>query len=304
MNRFEFTQIFDKSNKFLENPEEIGYEYLPRHEKPLPSIEKLTKVVGLIRAIVFPGYFGQTINKLSSLQHYIGVGLESLSELLSEQIAYGLYFDAETNSNDNVPKYASDITQLFIDKIPEIRRILSTDVKANYDGDPSAKSYGEIIFCYPSIRAVLNHRIAHELLKLDVPLLPRIISEMAHSETGIDIHPGAQIGEYFTIDHGTGVVIGETCIIGDHVRIYQGVTLGAKSFTLDESGNPVKNLPRHPIIEDNVVIYSNANILGRITIGINSVIGGNVWVTNSVPPNTKILQHKAYQTVFRNGEGI
>ena len=161
---------------------------------------------------------------------------------------------------------------------------------AAFNGDPAAKSYGEIIFCYPTIRALTNYRVANQLLKLGVPLIPRILSEMAHSETGIDIHPGAEIGESFTIDHGTGVVIGETCIIGKNVKLYQGVTLGAKSFPLDENGNPIKGIPRHPIVEDNVVIYAGATILGRITVGANSTIGGNLWVTNNVPSNSKLIQ--------------
>ena len=182
----------------------------------------------------------------------------------------------------------------FINKIPHIKYLLSTDVKAILDGDPAAKSLSEIIFCYPAVHAILHQRVAHELLKLGVPVLPRIITEMAHSETGIDIHPGAQIGEYFSIDHGTGIVVGQTAIIGNHVRLYQGVTLGAKNFTLDEEGLPI-DVPRHPIIEDYVTIYSNASILGRITIGKGSVIGGNIWLTHSVPPNSKVLQTRAVE---------
>ena len=192
---------------------------------------------------------------------------------------------------------------LFINRIPEIKRVLHTDVRAILEGDPAAKSYGEVIFCYPAVRALLNHRVAHELLLLGVPILPRIISEMAHSETGIDIHPGAKIGESFSIDHGTGVVIGETCIIGDRVRLYQGVTLGAKRFVLDEKGSPM-DVPRHPILEDNVVVYANTSILGRVTIGKDSVIGGNVWLTVSVPPGSHVLQQKALSNTFSDGLGI
>ena len=169
----------------------------------------------------------------------------------------------------------------------QIRNILATDVEAAYNGDPAAVSYGEIISCYPVIKAITNYRIAHELMSLGVPLIPRIITEMAHSETGIDIHPGARIGHHFTIDHGTGVVIGATCIIGNNVKLYQGVTLGAKSFPLDKDGNPIKGIDRHPILEDNVIVYSNATILGRITIGEGSVIGANIWVTEDMEPNTK-----------------
>ena len=239
-----------------------------------------------------------------SLQHFLGVRVEKLYGLLAEQILSVQHFDIENNSAANASEKAAEVTRQFIGILSEIRKKLWTDVKAIYDGDPAAKNYGEIIFCYPSIRAMVNYRSAHTLLSLGVPLIPRIITEMAHSETGIDIHPGAHIGDYFSIDHGTGVVIGETCIIGSHVRLYQGVTLGAKKFALDEHGNPVKNLPRHPIIEDNVVIYSNANILGRITIGKNSVIGGNVWQTKSVPPNSRVLQQIAVESSFTDGLGI
>lgn len=181
----------------------------------------------------------------------------------------------------------------FITFLPEMRRILSTDVTAMYNGDPAAQNKAEVILCYPAIRAICNYRIAHKLLELDVPLIPRIITEMAHSETGIDIHPGAVIGEYFAIDHGTGVVIGATSVIGNRVKLYQGVTLGARSFPLDENNNPIKGIARHPIIEDDVIIYSNATILGRITIGKGAVIGGNIWVTENVAPRERLVQAKA-----------
>ena len=168
--------------------------------------------------------------------------------------------------------------------------MLHGDVQAAYEGDPAAKSPGETIFCYPSIFAITHHRIAHELYKLNVPLIPRIISEMAHSRTGIDIHPGARIGDAFFIDHGTGVVVGETCVIGKCCRLYQGVTLGALSFQKDDHGMLIKGVDRHPVLENNVVVYANATILGRVTIGEGSIIGGNVWLTSDVPPNSKIIQ--------------
>lgn len=177
--------------------------------------------------------------------------------------------------------------------LPELRRLLNADVRATYYGDPAASSVQEVIYCYPGIRAICNHRIAHELVKLEVPIIPRMISELAHGETGIDIHPAATIGESFTIDHGTGIVIGATAIVGNNVKIYQGVTLGAKSFDLDKDGNPVKGEPRHPIIGNNVIIYSNASILGRITIGDNAVIGGNIWVTENVAAGERLIQAKA-----------
>ena len=176
--------------------------------------------------------------------------------------------------------------------LPELRSILATDIEAAYNGDPAADSYGEIICCYPVVKAITCYRIAHKLLQLGVPLIPRIITEMAHSETGIDIHPGAQIGHHFTIDHGTGVVIGATCIIGNNVKLYQGVTLGARSFALDENGNPIKGIARHPILEDDVIVYSNATVLGRITLARGTVIGGNVWVTESTKPGEQVIQAK------------
>lgn len=278
-----------------------------RMGEPLPSIEKLGKVVGLIREILFPGYFGNTSLRPNTTKHYVGVNIDELFELLSEQILAGLCFTCENPEMVDMQersKFAQGLASDFISFLPEIRRLLITDVEAAYLGDPAANSKSEVIYCYPTIRAIINHRVAHQLLRLDVPLIPRIISEMGHSETGIDIHPGAQIGESFTIDHGTGVVIGATCIIGNNVKLYQGVTLGAKSFPLDESGNPIKGVPRHPIVEDNVIIYAQATILGRIRIGANSVIGGNVWVTNSLPPNTKLVQKKAKGVDFSDGAGI
>lgn len=174
--------------------------------------------------------------------------------------------------------------------LPELKELLAMDVEAAYNGDPAAESYEEIICCYPVIKAMINYRVAHKMLQLGVRLIPRIMTEMAHSETGIDIHPAATIGHHFTIDHGTGVVIGATCIIGNNVKLYQGVTLGAKSFPLDENGNPIKGIPRHPIIEDNVIIYSNSTVLGRITIGQGTVIGGNLWVTEGTRPGEKLMQ--------------
>ena len=192
--------------------------------------------------------------------------------------------------NVEMRRMAEERAEKFIDRLPELRRVLATDVVAAFNGDPAAKNYGEIISCYPVIKELTVYRIAHELWNLEVPLIPRMLTEIAHSETGIDIHPGATIGEYFTIDHGTGVVIGETSIIGNNVKLYQGVTLGAKSFPLDADGNPIKGIPRHPILEDNVIVYSNASILGRITIGKGAVIGGNIWVTHDVPAGASLTQ--------------
>lgn len=265
---------------------------------PLPSGKSLRRIVELSREILFPGYFGNSTVHRRTINYHIGVNVEELFGLLTEQIQAGLCFGLENTPSDNVIKKTPDrdtaasIAARFISRLPEIRRILATDVEAAYYGDPAATCFGEIICCYPVIRAITNYRIAHELYMLNVPLIPRIITEMAHSETGIDIHPGAQIGHHFTIDHGTGVVIGATCIIGNNVKLYQGVTLGAKSFPLDENGNPIKGIARHPILEDDVIVYSNATILGRITIGKGATIGGNIWVTESVPAGSRIVQRR------------
>ena len=267
--------------------------HVPKFAERMPSVENSKKIIELLREIIFPGYFGNSSLKVENMKYYMGVNIDKLYELLKKQIERGLCFACSSESSDkcfDCNKISVEITQEFISKIPELRQKLSLDVVPAFNGDPAAKSYGEIIFCYPTIRALTNYRVANQLLKLGVPLIPRILSEMAHSETGIDIHPGAEIGESFTIDHGTGVVIGETCIIGKNVKLYQGVTLGAKSFPLDENGNPIKGIPRHPIVEDNVVIYAGATILGRITVGANSTIGGNLWVTNNVPSNSKLIQ--------------
>ena len=263
---------------------------------PLPSGKVLHEIIELCRSLIFPGYFGHSTINRRTISYYVGVGTERLFELLTEQILAGLCFACDRKkytSLENMRESANEKSAEFIKSLPELRRLLATDVIAAYNGDPAAESYGEVIFCYPAIRAISNYRIAHCLIQLGVPLIPRMISEMAHSETGIDIHPAATIGEYFTIDHGTGVVIGATAIIGNNVKIYQGVTLGAKSFPLDENGNPIKGIPRHPIIGNNVIIYSNASILGRITIGEGATIGGNIWVTENVEPGARILQQKA-----------
>ena len=237
---------------------------------PLPSGKVLHEIIELCRAILFPGFYGKSTVNHHTITYHIGVNIERLYNLLTEQIHAGLCFDAKETGDcacDTKREKAIDLAGQFISRLPALREVLATDVEAAYNGDPAAESYGEIISCYPIIKALSNYRIAHELLLLGVPLIPRIITEMAHSETGIDIHPAARIGHHFTIDHGTGVVIGATCIIGNHVKLYQGVTLGAKSFPLDDDGHPIKGIPRHPILEDDVIVYSNATILGRITVG-------------------------------------
>ena len=262
---------------------------------PLPSGKVLHEIIELCRAILFPGFYGKSTVNHHTITYHIGVNIERLYNLLTEQIHAGLCFDAKETGDcacDTKREKAIDLAGQFISRLPALREVLATDVEAAYNGAPAAESYGEIISCYPIIKALSNYRIAHELLLLGVPLIPRIITEMAHSETGIDIHPAARIGHHFTIDHGTGVVIGATCIIGNHVKLYQGVTLGAKSFPLDDDGHPIKGIPRHPILEDDVIVYSNATILGRITVGRGATVGGNIWVTEDVPAGARLVQKK------------
>lgn len=294
MSKDNLTHALTSTVELLSQPESLNNLcHRQRDGYPLPSGKTLQEIIDLSRAILFPGYYGKASVNIQTIQYYIGVNVERLQRLLEDQILAGLRFceDCETTMSeseaDEQKKMARDLSFKLVKKLPEIREKLSTDVIAAYNGDPASESRTEIIACYPIIKTLANYRIAHELYLLKVPLIPRMMTEMAHSETGIDIHPGAHIGRYFTIDHGTGVVIGATCTIGDNVKIYQGVTLGAKSFPLDEHGSPVKGIPRHPIIEDNVIIYANATILGRVTIGKGSVIGANVWVTEDLAPDTK-----------------
>lgn len=308
MNTQNFDSRLTQTIKCLSDPstyDVVCHEH--RLGEPLPSIVKLQKVIDMVREILFPGYFGSTSLRPNTIRHYMGVYVDELHGLLSQEILAGMCFECQDENAGKVKVHAEkakEIAVSFIEYLPEIRRKLVADVNATYLNDPAARNLGEVIFCYPGIRAITNYRMANKLLELEVPLIPRYISEMAHSETGIDIHPRAQIGESFTIDHGTGVVIGSTSIIGNNVKIYQGVTLGAKSFPLDEDGNPIKGIPRHPIVEDDVVIYSGATILGRITIGKGSMIGGNIWVTRNIPPYSKIVQSRAKELTFTDGLGI
>lgn len=272
-------------------------------DSPMPSLDALNEMMSRLRAALFPGYFGGTRIVPKALWYHMSANLDSIFRILMEQIRRGICFTC-AESEQQCPQCGNEAEEkalAFIGELPSIRDLLASDVKAAYAGDPAAKTPGETIFCYPSITTMTNHRIAHALYTLGVPLIPRIISEMAHSCTGIDIHPGAQIGEQFFIDHGTGVVIGETCIIGKRCRLYQGVTLGALSFTKDEDGILVKGQPRHPILEDNVTVYAGATVLGRVTIGEGSVIGGNVWLTKSTPPGSRIVQHSSIKGQEKNG---
>lgn len=297
MSPLNFTHILTQAVDELSESESYqGLFHQHKDGEPLPSARALCDVIELARSILFPGYFGNSTINSRTINYHIGVNIEKLFDLLTDQILAGLCFGSNEEGEfctESMREESARLAADFISRLPHLRRVLATDVEAAYNGDPAAESLGEVICCYPAIRAISNYRIAHELLELGVPLIPRIITEMAHSETGIDIHPGACIGSHFTIDHGTGVVIGATSIIGNNVKLYQGVTLGAKSFPLDADGKPIKGIPRHPILEDNVIIYSNATILGRITIGRDATVGGNIWVTEDVPAGAKIVQTKA-----------
>jgi serine O-acetyltransferase len=260
-----------------------------RRDRPpkLPSRKSLNAIVEGISAALFPNRLGPAGLNDEGIDYFVGHTLDVALRELCDQVGRELKFaGAEGDTEDQ----ACNIVRDFTRSLPSIRALLDSDIRAAFEGDPAARSADEVLVCYPGITAITHHRIAHQLHKLGVPLIARIISEIAHSATGIDIHPGAQIGESFFIDHGTGVVIGETTIIGRHVRLYQAVTLGAKRFDTEADGTLVKGNARHPIVEDDVVIYAGATILGRITIGQGSVIGGNVWLTQSVPAESVVTQ--------------
>nr|WP_320159387.1 MULTISPECIES: serine O-acetyltransferase EpsC [unclassified Acinetobacter] len=269
--------------------------------RELPSKQSLKSILEDLCGILFPMRLGPSDLRQETEDYYIAYTLDRVLNELFSQVKLALNYQAKTHvkqlpvsSNERLlyeqqVTLAKTIVQDFANTLPNIRRVLDADVCAAYEGDPAAHSVDEVLLCYPGILAIIHHRVAHQLYA-SVPLLSRIISELAHSATGIDIHPGAEIGKGFFIDHGTGVVIGETCVIGEHVKIYQAVTLGAKRFEINQDGALKKDYARHPIVEDDVVIYAGATILGRITIGKGSIIGGNVWLTHSVPPASQILQ--------------
>ncbi len=272
--------------------EELHRTRHPRGIRELPSRDAIVHIVEGLRASMFPTHYGAPDLTDETVDYYVGHTLDTTLRLLSEQVRRALRFlpeHAETPEAD-LAAMAFEITRTFGTQLPSIRALLVSDIQAAFAGDPAAQHITEILLCYPGVLAVMHHRIAHALHQLGVPLLARFVNEIAHSATGIDVHPGARIGPSFFIDHGTGVVIGETAIIGERVRLYQAVTLGAKSFPADGDGVLVKGQPRHPIVEDDVVIYAGATILGRVTIGRGAVIGGNVWLTHSVAPGTHVAQ--------------
>lgn len=275
---------------------------------PLPSRSEIAQMMELLSSVIFPGYHGNRDITDESLGFHMGAALHQAALIMTDEIHRGLCFVCQRDKAERSPEQclaqAQGTTTALMRTLPELRRLLALDAVAAFEGDPAASSPSEAIFSYPGVRAITSHRIAHELYQMGVPLIPRIIAEHAHSSTGIDIHPGATVGESFFIDHGTGVVIGETSVIGNRVRIYQGVTLGAKSFPLDDQGRPIKGIARHPVIEDEVTIYAGATILGRITIGRGAVIGGNVWITRDVPPGTTLSQSRPITDLFESGGGI
>ncbi len=271
----------------------------------LPSRKILTNIIDGLAAVLFPNRLGSSEVTDKNIDDYVGQTLdETLRKLLTQVLRELNYTSGHETSSDVIHKQANTIINSFSKQLPGIRSVLDTDICAAYEGDPAAHNVDEVLVCYPGITAIMYYRLAHVLHCLGTPLIARMISEIAHSTTGIEIHPGAQIGSSFFIDHGTGVVIGETAIIGKNVRLYQAVTLGAKSFPVDENGALVKNNPRHPIVEDDVIIYANATILGRITIGRGSIIGGNVWLTRSVPPDSNISQAQMRSEIFDNNTDI
>lgn len=268
---------------------------LPAHRDGslIPSTKELAELMELCRSVFFPGFYGEGFNSREELRLQLAANLHRVHQLLASQIAAGLYLGAMSQNTalphgDTVRAEGLRIATAVVERLPEVKSLLETDIEAAFKGDPAAITYSEVVGCYPAIRALCNYRLAHVITQQGVPLIPRMLTEMAHSETGIDIHPSAQIGSHFTIDHGTGVVIGATTIIGNNVKLYQGVTLGAKSFPLGKDGTPIKGILRHPILEDNVIVYSNATILGRVTVGEGAVIGGNMWITDDVPAGAKL----------------
>jgi len=273
------------------NPEVGGRE--------LPSRDALRDIANDLCGALFPMRLGPSDLRQETEDFYIGHTLDTALNALLAQVQLELsYADRHgAQLNKSLAPLAINIVRKFASRLAPIRAVLDTDVEAAFRGDPAARSVDEVLVCYPGILAIIHHRLAHELYELGVPLIARIVAELAHSQTGIDIHPGAEIGEGFFIDHGTGVVIGETAVLGNRVRLYQAVTLGAKRFSTNEDGSLQKGQPRHPIIEDDVVIYAGATVLGRITIGRGSSIGGNVWLTRSVPPGSQVTQANSQHEV-------
>ncbi|PXW93403.1 serine O-acetyltransferase [Sphaerotilus hippei] len=273
--------------------------------RELPSREALAEILSGLRGALFPMRLGPPDLRQESEDYYVGHTLDTVLQALLAQVRLELRHDARTRqtaqTEQDLDGQALRLVRDFAAALPALRSLLDSDVLAAFRGDPAARSVDEVLLCYPGIEAMIHHRIAHQLYELGVPLLARIVAEQAHAATGIDIHPGARIGAGFFMDHGTGIVIGETAVIGERVRLYQGITLGAKRFSVDGEGQLTKGEPRHPIVEDDVVIYAGATVLGRITIGRGSSIGGNVWLTHSVPPGSQVTQARSQQESTTGG---
>jgi serine O-acetyltransferase len=289
-------QLPELTNRIVETYFEVGTINHLGHS-PLPNYEVVVGIVEDLKEILYPGYRRREGLHFGNVTYHVGDLIDGLHDKLTTQIARALRHEAcvlsACDGETDFEALGQAKAMQFLEQLPELRRVLALDVQAAYDGDPAVRSPDEVIFCYPGLEAITVYRLAHILWRLEVPLIPRLMTEWAHSKTGIDIHPGATIGRHFFIDHGTGVVIGETCEIGAHVKLYQGVTLGALSFASDAEGNLVRGTKRHPTIEDRVIIYANATVLGGATvIGHDSVIGSSVWLTRSVDPRTTVVLEK------------
>ena len=289
-------QLPELTQKIIKTYEDLGTINHLGHT-PLPQLDKIIEILADFKEVLYPGYRRRQGLHQENVGYYVGDLVDQIFNELSIQIARALQhedvvFEAKGKWSTYLEQ-GEQITLALLERLPEIRRTLATDVQAAYDGDPACKSLDEVIFCYPGLDAITVHRIAHELHLCQVPFIPRMMAEWSHRETGIDIHPGATIGDSFFIDHGTGVVIGETTVIGKHVKLYQGVTLGALSFATDADGNIIRTMKRHPTIEDHVVVYASATILGGdTTVGHHSVIGSSVWLTRSIQPHTTVTLEK------------
>ena len=289
-------QLPDITDRIVDTYDELGSIHHLDH-CPLPSYKEVVLALDDLIEIIYPGYRRREGLHRGNVSYYVGDLIDRLHDRLTSQIGRALRHEAgatsECHGEVDYEALGQAKTLQFLEQLPELRRVLATDVQAAYDGDPACKNLDEVIFCYPGLQAITVFRLAHLLYELQIPFIPRMMAEWAHKNTGIDIHPGATIGTHFFIDHGTGVVIGQTCEIGNHVKIYQGVTLGALSFPTDGNGDLVRDQKRHPTIEDRVVIYANATVLGgRTVLGHDAVIGSNVWLTSSVDPNTTVLLEK------------
>jgi serine O-acetyltransferase len=273
--------------------------------REFPSRDALAGIIDSLKGVLFPMRLGPPDLRQESENFHVAHALDAALHALLKQVRRELKYNAGLSgeASRDVDEEALAVVRTFAAALPAIRSLLDSDVLAAYQGDPAARSVDEVLLCYPGVLAMIHYRLAHRLYTLGLPLLARIVAELAHGATGIDIHPGAQIGAGFFIDHGTGVVIGETAVIGERVRVYQAVTLGAKRFPTDAEGNLQKGLPRHPVVEDDVVIYAGATILGRITLGKGAVIGGNVWLTHDVPPGGRIAQAESRSGAFANSIG-